>query len=255
IGDEAFRGITNVNYVFIPDSVVTIGDHILNLTLAVNAVFIESSAPKEGWSEFAFEEALTLIYGYQSMVEENNAIFAITSNNEAILIGMLVDTIEGDYTIPETVLGYPVVKISSWAFHRTSIFGTLTIADNIVQIDSSAFTMAYATQIVFSSTSKLAYIRNGAFFSFGSTEMVLPNSVLTIEGSAFYNAEINQIFIPSSVTEIGEYALSSYRIHVILMESDVISNEIVSTWINPLSQIYFNQDNPYVVHNDYWTYE
>lgn len=86
--------------------------------------------------------------------------------------------------IPDTIKGYPVTIINSYAFQNCTSLTHVTIPDSVTSIRDSAF---YNCESL--------------------TSITIPDSVTSIYANAFQNCtSLTSITIPDSVTSIGSYA-------------------------------------------------
>lgn len=111
--------------------------------------------------------------------------------------------------VPETLDGYPVVGIGNNAFKDNKKIRSVSLADSVETIGTSAFQGCTALERVgFPDSEKFVIIGDRAFYGCSKLEEVeLPDSVTEIGDSSFYGcSKLEEIKIPDSVTEIGSWA-------------------------------------------------
>ena len=128
----------------------------------------------------------------------------------------------GAVTIPAELNGYPVIGISSYAFHDCSEITSLSIPPTITNIVGRAFSECKKLHEVHIDDLEMLYSRihfGGAHFFSGAqdvdlyvggvltTQVEIPEGVTSINAYAFYNwRNLTKVELPSSVTNIGSYA-------------------------------------------------
>ena len=109
-----------------------------------------------------------------------------------------------ELTIPDTIEGYPVTCIGSYAFNDNSSLTQVTIPDSVTSIDSWAF---YLSSGLISVTigNSVTSIGAGAFYScINLTSIIIPDNVTSIGASTFsYCSSLASVTIPDGVTSIG----------------------------------------------------
>ena len=139
-------------------------------------------------------------------------------------------TISGDITIPDTIEGYPVTKIGSYAFENCTSLTGVIIPDSVTAMYVYAFrsctslvnvTISHSLTVISSYTfygcknlvsvtipNSVTSIFSSAFKNCSNlTRIIIPNSVTSIDSSAFYGCtRLTSITIPDSVTSIGDDA-------------------------------------------------
>ena len=167
--------------------------------------------------------------------------------NERIIITGIDENFIGDLVIPETIDGFPVTEISSYAFEYCQSILSVTIPDTITVIGYGAFCccdnlvevyisdlnswcninfhsadanpLCYGTKLYLNGSlvtnlvipEGTSQINDYAFYNYKKiTSLEIPNTVTSIGASAFYDSSsITQLTIPDSVTSIGASAFYS----------------------------------------------
>lgn len=111
-------------------------------------------------------------------------------------------TVTGTVTIPETVMGYTVTGIESWAFSHCSV-SEIEIPQTIVEIGQMAFNECTNLKKCWL-PEKLSRVRDALFY--GCTNLVdvyIPHQVKTIDDLAFSDcSSLSSVVIPASVSNI-----------------------------------------------------
>ncbi len=120
----------------------------------------------------------------------DNLQFVITGTNTAKLVGHVVSSPSGHYTIHGTVTNsatgtqYRVTEIGKGAFQDCARLTGITIEDNVLTIGEDAFAGCSAM-----------------------TSVTIPNTVTSISGFAFGNCtSLTEVVLPNSVTYVGGLA-------------------------------------------------
>ena len=120
----------------------------------------------------------------------NNLQYVITSSTTAKVVGHVLASPSGGYTISgaatnsETGTGYRVTEIGEGAFKNCDKITSITIADNVLTIGKNAFAGCS-----------------------GMTSVILPNTLNTIGSYSFGNcSSLTQVLIPNSVTYVAGLA-------------------------------------------------
>ena len=113
----------------------------------------------------------------------------------------------GDVVIPDTIEGFPVVRIGDRAFEACSSLTSVTIPDSVTSIWTRAFALCRALTSI-SIPDSVTIIGEEAFYYCDSlTSVVIPDSVTSIRVQAFSSCtSLTSVIIPDSVTSIDEYA-------------------------------------------------
>lgn len=112
------------------------------------------------------------------------------------------DLMEGDLKIPNIYMDNPVVEVGDYAFATYQITN-LEIGDNILKIGESAFfDCSDLTSVKFNE--KIKIIGDSAFLQAGlSGDMIIPDSVETIEANAFALTNLETVHVGKGVKFIG----------------------------------------------------
>ena len=213
IGDNAFYGCTGLTSVDIPSSVTSIGGNAFSGCTELTEVSINSNSIVS--SNRTSSTSLSTVFGNQvKSYVIGNSVTSIGSNAFYGCAGMT------SVTIPNSV-----TSIGSSAFCNCSGLTSITIPSSLTNIGSSAFQgcnglkkvitkdIAAWCKVNFSTeySNPLYYAHH--LFSDDNTEitnLVIPNSVTSIEKYAFYGCTgLTSVTIPNSVTSIGNSTFRS----------------------------------------------
>ena len=176
----------------------------------------------------------TAVFDYDNISvdgEENGFSYNI-DNNKAYIVDYDYIGSEKDIVLPQTLAGYPVSGVETYAFYGTDIT-SVVLHGGIEYVEREAF--AYCAELkkvkfegtkteikgegVFSGCAKLtevvlptalAVIPNDTFVECTALSSVeLPDTLTDIGSNAFMSTAINEITIPASVIRIGDYAFSN----------------------------------------------
>ncbi|MBN2161703.1 MAG: leucine-rich repeat domain-containing protein [Pontiellaceae bacterium] len=109
--------------------------------------------------------------------------------------------------LTNAVLPSGLESIGEYAFINCSKLPAISIPDSVLSVGPEAFSgcsSANSLQI----SSNLGSIERNTFARIGAAEVVIPNSVTNIDGSAFFNSGITSVWIGYSVRGIGSAAFS-----------------------------------------------
>ena len=210
IGDYAFSGCIGLRYVTIPNSVTHIGNHAFSDCIYLYSVTIPNSVTSIG--DYAFSGCTYII-------------FVAIPNNSVTIIGDYA--FSGCTHLRVVTIPNSVTHIGDGAFYGCTELASVTIPHSVTTIGAGAFDGVH--NIVYFGTANGApwgadnmnkgYVDGNLLYAdAGKTtllhckstvtgEIIIPNSVTSIEREAFYGCTgLTSVTIPSSVTSIGNYA-------------------------------------------------
>jgi|GEM_PF-821756 len=203
IGDWAFRDCTGLTSVIIPNSVTSIGYWAFNGCTGLTSVTIGNG--------------ITTLSGFS---------FRGNTNLKSVIIGNSVKSID-DYAFYDCTgltsisIGESVESIGNYAFDGCTDLTSIAIPDSVTSIGYWAFNGCTGLKKV--NTTDISSWCNISFSNGGSnplyyahslyinderiTDLIIPDNVASIGGSAFYGyTSLVSIDIPDSVTRIDDYA-------------------------------------------------
>ena len=186
IGDEAFRQLSSLTSITIPDGVTSIGDEAFAICRSLTRVTIPESVTSIGYNAFSICPSLKDITIPRDVTLIGDSAFSFCSSLTSI-------------TIPDGV-----ESIGVEVFHTCSSLSTITIPDSVTSIGAGAF--AYCTSLTeFTIPNSVTSIGNGAFSGCSSlTSITIPDSVTSIGDAAFSSCtSLTAFTIPNNVTSIG----------------------------------------------------
>ena len=107
-----------------------------------------------------------------------------------------------DFTLPDTIDGYPVTVIREYAFAGSIELERITLPDTVTLVEQKAFAGCTSLKGIVLPEA-LTTIRNGAFFNCQSlTYVVLPQGITQIESGAFDDCDnLSTVFYPGTQEE------------------------------------------------------
>ena len=240
IANEAFYGNSNIDHVYLPDSIVSIGDSAFKNCIQLRKIVISKSATTIASSAFYNCYSLTSITIPASVTYINDNAFYNCYNLTSVYITNLAKwcniqfdgyysnplrysaflyingQLATDITIPESV-----VTINDYSFFCCNSLTSVTIPKSVTYIGEGAFSNCNNLTSVY--IKDLATWCNIQFNNYNSnplnsganlyingqlaTDITIPDSITSIGDYVFYNCDnLISITIPDSVTDIGNCA-------------------------------------------------
>jgi hypothetical protein len=190
IGKYAFYNNVMLNFMELPNTVVTIDDYAFYAAFKLTFITIPASVTKIGVDAFGFTRLLNRI-----VVDENNPNYqdvrgVLLSKDGVRLIHYPSNHLERKYTLP----------------------------DSVVVIEDRAFMGSRIEQITFTPQTRLRTIGKMAFKQTRlKGNLHIPQGVTAIYEEAFYTKDIKSAFVPNSVTYIGDNAFEKFYIQNIFL--------------------------------------
>lgn len=217
IGNSAFDGATNLEYLSIPDSVTDIGTNAFGVALK-DYLDQTISTPEageyvgagtgtlyqyvEGMFTFDGEKRITGISsGYSDAV---NLVLPSTHNGSAVQ-GVRYEAFRSNSAIASLLVmpGSSWTSIGSSALRDCTSLSTVVLPDTLQTIATSCFYGCTSLEHI-DLPDALQSIGNSAFRGTGLTSVVFPDAVQSIEQAAFYGcSSLASVTFPASVTSIG----------------------------------------------------
>lgn len=242
IGYGAFQGCDNLAEIWIPDSVNEIEEYAFGWKSPL-LFYTQRGSYAETWakekehsvincSKEDYNAAVSIPVVTPRPAKDpsyatiNPGKFGYSICGDTATIYGLNDRTSSVIHIPETIEGYPVVKIAENAFFACTNITDIVFPDTIAFVDNNAF--RYCTNlsnITFSSD--LTYIGEMAFQDCTSlTEIVIPDGVTEIGSYAFLRCNnLNRVVIPDSITFLfSDVFAGCSRLSTIEMPDELLNN-------------------------------
>ena len=184
IGNYSFRYCENLTSIVIPNSVEYIGRYAFYGCKSLEEIVIPENVKYIGRYSFHFTNNLQVFFdsAVLPLGVEENWDYGING----YYVGVTETYQEGDFTL---------VKLTNGTIGINKYTGSDTF------IDLNSLNLGIISQI------------GGHAFEYSNvTEVVLPNSVISIDRYAFANSKITKISIPDNVQQISEYAFYNSNI-------------------------------------------
>lgn len=206
IGEEAFSSCIHLKEIVIPDSVTTIEKWAFESS-GLTTISIPDSVTKVDMEAFLYCTNLKEVYLSANLeILEENLFFGCTSLSTIVLpknlmiieMGVFRETVLQSIVIPDSV-----TYIGEAAFYDCTELSQVTLPKNMTEIAPYLFRGCTKLTAV-SIPKKVKIIGQAAFAHSGLTEVVVPDSVVFMEGSVFYactdleyaKLSVNLVYLP-----------------------------------------------------------
>ncbi len=218
IGDNAFKGMYNLESVIIEDGVTEIGDYAFKDCENLISITIPNSVTSIGDWAFQGCESLVSINIPENVTKIGKGAFYNCSSLTSV-------------TIPDGI-----TTIKSRMFYGCKSLESITIPSSMTSIEDGVFDICSSLNKVnitnIATWCKIRFYRwdsNPLFYAKNLylndnlvTNLTIPNSVKTISKYAFYNCKsIKNVTIPNSVTSIEESAFAKCNLTKIMIPDSV----------------------------------
>lgn len=205
IGNEAFKGCTNLTTVNIPKGVTSIGDNAFEGCRELTTVNIPASMTSIASNAFYNCDNIKTV-NYDGTLTQ-----WCSMKNSYNLIGKAISVKLSDgkdlKTLTKLEIPEGVTIIEECAFYGCTALENVIIPDSVTDIHSSAFESCERLKTV-KISKNVSKIESKVFLWCRSLESVtIPDGVTSIEEYAFYYCDaLTDVSIPTSVKKIGEMA-------------------------------------------------
>ena len=212
IGDRVFSGCSSLSDIVIPDSVTSIGNGAFDWCRSLSNIIIPASVVSIGDSAFRYCRSLSNIVIPASVTSIGEKAFSGCSSLSNIVIPDSVTSIEkgaflGCHSLSNIVIPNGVTSIEKGAFSRCRSLSNIVIPASVTSIGEHAFSYCNSlSNIVI--PDGVTSIGDRAFSGCHSlSDIVIPDGVTRIGEGAFSSCHsLSSIVIPASVTSIGDRA-------------------------------------------------
>ena len=236
IGESAFSGCTSLTSITIPNSLTSIGSDAFYGCTGLTSITIPNSVTSIGSDAFKNtgywnNQPDGIIYldncliGYKG--DKSNLSGALVIDSKTRIIGD--SAFSGCTGLTSVTIPNSVTSIGKDAFSGCTWLTSVTIPESVTSIDFNAFSgctglkevhitdiaawckihFYYVGTIYYASSNPLCYAGNLYLNDNLITDLVIPESVTTINAYSFFNCKcLTSVTIPNSVTSIGNNAFS-----------------------------------------------
>ena len=212
IGDRVFSGCSSLSDIVIPDSVTSIGNGAFDWCRSLSNIVISASVTSIGDSAFRYCRSLSNIVIPASVTSIGEKAFSGCNSLSNIVIPDSVTSIEkgaflGCHSLSNIVIPNGVTSIEKGAFSRCRSLSNIVIPASVTSIGEHAFSYCNSlSNIVI--PDGVTCIGDRAFSGCHSlSDIVIPDGVTRIGEGAFSSCHsLSSIVIPASVTSIGDRA-------------------------------------------------
>jgi len=221
IGLYSFGSSNVLEEIIIPLGVTHIYSNAFSMC-PVLTIYAEIDSKPSGWDANFNPNNRPIYWSFESKYSDIDYKYLLFTTDEALLLGRSDTNMDTDIIIPKTVISHDIVEIFSKAFDGDTTIETLYIPNTLKKIGSYAFRENTSlTSITFEENSQLETIDMHAFYNASSlTGVILPDQLKVIGILAFRNTAITEIVIPNSVVTIDNYAFEMcYDLEVVSFET------------------------------------
>jgi len=205
--DKAFSDCRNLEYVYLPDSITTIGESAFRYT-KLQSIDLPDNLTNIGELAFSHCESLLSIEIPGTVRTVGDSAFSYCRKLKEVTIHEGVQSF-GEYAFNEcdsltaVVMPDTVTEIGSGMFESCDGLISVELSDRITEIPAYCFRHCDALERVIL-PEDLEIIHHSAFYETKALKrIVLPDGLKTIADSGFASSGLEQIILPASMTDVG----------------------------------------------------
>lgn len=194
IGSNAFYGCTSLEYVFLPASVLTIGQNAFANTSEKLRIYMSGMGTQSG---FASDWADLDNVVWNVRLDTSNLVYTF-SNKTVVIVGYIGDSTE--VIIPKKIQSLDVSGIFSYAFANNQSLKSVTV-NSQVSVDSYAFENCLSLYAVIFNSAPTSIDKTAFYNSINTVVYVIGNYIGENPHNFFYNgiASLSDIVIVQDV--------------------------------------------------------
>ena len=223
IGDNVFKGLTDLVSVVLPNTVRVIGESAFKNSGLESIQFglWLSQIKKEAFAGCAALTSVKLPDNLKYIHESAFKNAGLTSIDFGTSVEQIYQTAFQGTKLTSIILPNSLTYLGSGAFADTEL-NSIVLSDGLLEIKSSCFARCKKlTSLVIPNSVK--WIGTKAFSGTGLSTLSLGNSLLEIGDSAFEEAELTSVIIPESVTDIGDEVFLDNPLKSVVIGSSVVN--------------------------------